>query len=100
MLLEDIIITLTPVVLSVVGTAIYMNRRRINKLYQRLFGMSEDDTDRGYIVRINNTIQEINKENKVMRKEMEEQHQELMNEFYDNKEQIEKIKEEINGDKL
>lgn len=38
--------------LSTLSAAVYANRRKLNKLYQRLFGMDADETDEGYMVRM------------------------------------------------
>lgn len=46
----DVIIALIPVIAVGAATAIYYNRQKTNKLYQRLFGLNEDEIDDGYII--------------------------------------------------
>jgi len=48
-LVEQLLIAIVPVTVATAGTAIYLNRRRSEKLYQRLFGINNDPTDEGYI---------------------------------------------------
>jgi len=48
-LLTQIIIGVIPVLILTTASAIYLNRRRSNKLYQRLFGLDSDPADEGYI---------------------------------------------------
>lgn len=56
------------------------NRRRVNKLYQRLFGMEADTTDRGYIQRMDRKLDHLHDQ-------MNRQHEEV----------YEKLRE-MNGD--
>lgn len=57
--IEAAIIALIPVVSSVIGTAVYYNRKKTNKLYQRLFGLNEDEIDTGYIIEMTNDMDNI-----------------------------------------
>jgi len=58
-LLTQIVIAVVPVIVVVTGTAIYLNRRRSNKLHQRLFGLESDPADKGYIPEMNDMVNEI-----------------------------------------
>jgi len=58
-LIEQILIAVVPVLMMTIGTAIYLNRRRSNKLYQRLFGMEDDPADDGYIPEMNEAMERI-----------------------------------------
>jgi len=58
-LLTQVVIAVVPVIIVVTGTAIYLNRRRSNRLYQRLFGLESDPADDGYIPEMNHMVNEI-----------------------------------------
>jgi len=45
----QIAIAVIPVLILSTASAIYLNRRRSNRLYQRLFGMDDDPADEGYV---------------------------------------------------
>jgi len=60
-LIAQALIALLPVLVVTTATAIYLNRRRSNKLYQRLFGLSHDPADDGYIPEMNNRVESIDK---------------------------------------
>lgn len=65
---------------STLGTAVYLNRRRLNKLWQRLFGMEADATDDGYIIEMDQKLDNLCEQ-------MNEQHQQVYSKL-----------EEMNGD--
>jgi len=46
-ILTQLTLAIVPVVVVSGATAIYLNRRKSNMLYQRLFGLSDDPTDNG-----------------------------------------------------
>jgi len=48
-LTRQLVIAIVPVLVVSTATAIYLNRRRSDRLYQRLFGINNDPTDEGYI---------------------------------------------------
>lgn len=51
-IIRDILIILVPPFISAIAVligAIYYNRRQSNKLYQRLFGLDDDNIDDGYM---------------------------------------------------
>jgi len=60
-LIEQLLVAMVPVVLVTVGTAIYLNRRRSDRLYQRLFGLDDDPEDEGYIPMISEQVEDIDK---------------------------------------
>lgn len=53
------------------GGAVYFNRRRLNRLWQRLFGMDDDETDEGYIVEIDTKLD-------TLQEQMNEQHRQVL----------------------
>jgi len=61
MLLTHILIGVIPVLIVTTGTAIYLNRRKSDRLYQRLFGLEGDPADDGYIPTMNERVENINK---------------------------------------
>lgn len=67
--------------ISTLATAVYFNRRRLNTLYQRLFGMDADKTDHGYIHRMDRKLDRLHEQ-------MNRQHDEV----------YEKLRE-MNGEK-
>lgn len=58
---EIAISILTPLmtVIFVVGGVILYNRKKTDKLYQRLFGLEEDDVDSGYMVNMEKKLEEM-----------------------------------------
>lgn len=42
--------------LTTLAAAVYANRRRLNSLYQRLFGMGADETDEGYVIEMDRKL--------------------------------------------
>jgi len=58
-LLTQIVIAVVPIIVVVTGTAIYLNRRRSNRLHQRLFGLESDPADDGYIPEMDRMMNEI-----------------------------------------
>jgi len=58
-LLTDAIIALIPLIVVTAAGAIYLNRRRSNKLYQRLFGLDDDPADVGYIPQMSEKMDNI-----------------------------------------
>jgi len=46
-LVAQLLLAIVPVLLVTTGTAIYLNRRKSDRLYQRLFGLQDDETDDG-----------------------------------------------------
>jgi len=59
-LINQILLAVVPVLLLATGTAIYVNRRKSEKLYQRLFGLEDDPQDEGYIPTMSTRLDEIN----------------------------------------
>lgn len=57
--------------ISTVATAAYFNRRKLNQLYQRLFGLEADRTDDGYIVEMDRKLDEL-------KVQMNDQHGEVL----------------------
>jgi len=55
-LLEQALLTLLPILVVTIGTAIYLNRQKTQALYQRLFGLDEDAADDGFLVRMDDKI--------------------------------------------
>jgi len=55
-LLEQLLLAVLPLVVATAGTAIYLNRRKSDKLYQRLFGLEDDPTDDGAMHDITNQL--------------------------------------------
>jgi len=60
-LIEQTLIAITPLLLATVGTAIYLNRRKADKLYQRMFGLKDDDTDSGAMNEMDAKLEDIGK---------------------------------------
>jgi len=58
-LLTQMLIALLPVVVVTTATAIYLNRRKSDKIYQRLFGLSDDPTDNGAMHELSDKIDSI-----------------------------------------
>jgi len=58
-LLTQALIALLPVLVVTTATAIYLNRRKSDRLYQRLFGLSDDPADDGYIPEMNDRVESI-----------------------------------------
>jgi len=55
-LLEQVLIALLPMIVVSAATAIYLNRQRLNALFQRLFGLDTDSSDDGYLPRLDEKI--------------------------------------------
>jgi len=60
-LVEQLLIAVVPALILTTGGAIYLNRRKSNRLYQRLFGMGDDAADDGYIPSMNKRVESIDK---------------------------------------
>jgi len=58
-LLTDLVIAVAPILVVATASAIYLNRRSLNQLYQRLFGLDDDPADDGYIQEMDRTMNEI-----------------------------------------
>jgi len=58
-LLTEILIAVVPLLIVTTATAIYFNRRRSEKLYQRLFGFADDPQDEGAISEMNEKMKSI-----------------------------------------
>jgi len=58
-LVEQLLIAVVPALILTTGGAIYLNRRKSNRMYQRLFGMGEDAADDGYIPTMNKRVESI-----------------------------------------
>jgi len=57
--LLKLLVGIVPVALFTFATAVYLNRRRLNKLHQRLFGLDKDPVDDGYILEMNEKMDRI-----------------------------------------
>lgn len=57
--LETVLTTLIPLAIIILGTAIYYNRKKTDKLYQRLFGLNADEIDKGYILKMSSDMKNI-----------------------------------------
>jgi len=55
-LLEQVLIALLPMIVISAAAAIYLNRQRLNALFQRLFGLDTDNSDDGYLPRLDDKI--------------------------------------------
>lgn len=64
--------------LSILGTAVYMNRRKMNSLYQRLFGFQRDETDEGFVHRTDKKLNKTEQQLGQIEDKMDEQHQILL----------------------
>jgi len=58
-LASQLLIAVVPAAAIAAAGAIYLNRRRSDRLYQRLFGMDDDPDDEGYIPQMNTRVQSI-----------------------------------------
>jgi len=59
-LLTQLLIAILPVLILSTGTAIYLNRRKSDRIYQRLFGLEDDPADKGYIPEMDAKVETIN----------------------------------------
>lgn len=73
------------------GTAIYFNRRRLNRLYQRLFGLDADDTDPGYVPEMNEKLDDL-------REQVDRQQTELSEQMDRQHRQVYEKLDEVNGE--
>lgn len=55
----SLIVTGGASIVLILGTAIYLNRKKLNSLYQRLFGMEADTSDEGYIIEMNEKLDKL-----------------------------------------
>lgn len=97
--LETTLTALIPLAIIILGTAVYYNRQKTNKLYQRLFGLNADKIDKGYILKMSKDMDSIEEKidelNQSKIRTIEAQIEELQNDLQAVEENMKTLKDRV-----